>query len=241
MEANFSPRDILLDTETTGVKNTDRIIEIGCVELVNGARTGNDFHQYINPERPIPPEATAVHHITDAMIANSPKFSSIAPAFLEYIAGARLIIHNARFDIGKLNYELSLLGLPPIQNEVLDTMILSRKLEPGKPASLDAIMARRGISGKERKEKGHGALLDAALLAQVWIHMCGGSNRSFDLRTEAKKLNLNLTFKRPENRTPLFVTNTEEEIERHTNFVSKIKGNLWVNYQENTVSASPGM
>ncbi|WP_142809119.1 DNA polymerase III subunit epsilon [Tepidiphilus olei] len=168
---------IVLDTETTGLdwKNGDRIIEIGCVELLARRLTDNRFHRYLNPERPIDAGAVEVHGITDEMLADKPRFADIVDEFLDYVRGAELIIHNAAFDLGFLNAELSRLGRDPIEtvvSGVIDTLKLAKTIAPGKKASLDALCERYGIDHRHRTL--HGALLDAELLAEVYLAMTRG-------------------------------------------------------------------
>lgn len=169
-------RQIVLDTETTGLDPAEghRIIEIGCVELMNRRLTGNNFHQYINPERNIDEGAIAVHGLTNAMLSDKPTFWDIANAFCEYIQGAELIIHNAPFDVGFLDYELGRLQRPPIKElcSILDTLELARKLHPGQRNSLDALCKRYDINNSHRQL--HGALLDAEILSDVYLTMTGG-------------------------------------------------------------------
>lgn len=176
-------RQIVLDTETTGLdpKLGHRIIEIGCVELVDRQLTGNVFHQYINPEREIDSGAQAVHGISNDFLADKPLFSEISTDFLEFIRGAELIIHNAAFDIKFINYEFSLL-VPACKVvthycTVLDTLLLARRLFPGKKASLDALTKRYNLTHFNRAF--HGALLDSQILAQVYLAMTGGQDSLF--------------------------------------------------------------
>ena len=176
-------RQIVLDTETTGLnaRNGDRIIEIGGVELVNRKLTGNNFHQYINPERDSEEGALAVHGLTTEFLSDKPKFAEVAADFCAYIKDAELIIHNAPFDIGFLNAEFARLGLPTIAEycpQVIDTLVQAKELHPGKRNSLDALCTRYDISNSHRKL--HGALLDAELLADVFLAMSRGQN-SFEI------------------------------------------------------------
>ena len=168
---------IVLDTETTGLdwKNGDRIIEIGCVELLARRLTDNRFHRYLNPERSIDAGAVEVHGITEEMLRDAPRFADIVDEFLDYVRGAELIIHNAAFDLGFLNAELSRLGRDPIEtvvSGVIDTLKLAKTIAPGKKASLDALCERYGIDNRHRTL--HGALLDAELLAEVYLAMTRG-------------------------------------------------------------------
>ena len=181
-------RQIVLDTETTGLnpRTGDRVIEVGCVELKNRMLTGNNFHRYINPERDSEEGALAVHGLTTDFLRDKPKFAAIANELRDYIEGAELIIHNAPFDLGFLNNEFKLLGLPPFVNHangVIDTLVNAKELHPGKRNSLDALCDRYGVSNAHRKL--HGALLDAELLADVYLSMTRGQNSlSMDLEEE---------------------------------------------------------
>jgi DNA polymerase-3 subunit epsilon len=171
-------RQIVLDTETTGLdwKNGDRVIEIGCVELLNRAFTGKRYHVYINPQRAISDQARAVHGIDNDSLADKPVFAAIAQEFEDFVRDAELIIHNAPFDVGFLVNELKLAGRPVIKEldngNVIDTLALAREQNPGKKASLDALCERFGISNAHRTL--HGALLDAELLAEVYLAMTRG-------------------------------------------------------------------
>jgi DNA polymerase-3 subunit epsilon len=170
-------RQIVLDTETTGLEFRlgDRVIEIGCVEILGRKLTGNRFHRYINPEREIEAGAMAVHGISNEFLADKPKFRDIVGDFLDFIRGAELVIHNAAFDVGFLNHELSLLGLPPLEEVcggVVDTLRLAKELHPGRRNSLDALCERYAVDNSGRTL--HGALLDAELLAEVYLGMTRG-------------------------------------------------------------------
>ncbi len=170
-------RQIVLDTETTGLNARlgDRIIEIGCVELVNRRLSGNHFHRYVNPEREVEEGALRVHGITREFLQDKPRFGDVAREFLEYVRGAELVIHNAAFDVEFLNVELAKLGLEPIETHVagvIDTLATARELHPGKRNSLDALCERYQIDNSRRTL--HGALLDAALLAEAYLAMTRG-------------------------------------------------------------------
>ena len=170
-------RQIVLDTETTGLdwRNGDRVIEIGCVELLNRNLTGRHFHVYLNPERGIDAEAVAVHGITEEFLADKPKFAEVAADFEEFVRDAELVIHNASFDVGFLNNELSLLRRDKLDRlcaGVIDTLKLAKEQNPGKKASLDALCDRYEIDNGHREL--HGALLDAELLAEVYLAMTRG-------------------------------------------------------------------
>jgi DNA polymerase-3 subunit epsilon len=171
-------RQIVLDTETTGLEagNGDRVIEIGCVELVNRRLTGNTYHQYLQPDREIDPGAIEVHGITNEMLADKPRFADVARDFLDFVSGAELIIHNAPFDVGFLNHELKRLGSEWGRIDgccsVLDTLAMARQFHPGQKNNLDALCKRYGIDNTHREL--HGALLDAEILADVYLAMTGG-------------------------------------------------------------------
>jgi DNA polymerase III subunit epsilon len=181
-------RQIVLDTETTGLnpRNGDRVIEVGCVELVNRMLTGNNFHRYINPERDSEEGALAVHGLTTEFLRDKPKFADIAAELRDYIQGAEVIIHNAPFDLGFLNAEFKLLGLPTFTEHcsgVIDTLVNAKEMRPGKRNSLDALCDHYGVSNAHRKL--HGALLDAELLADVYLSMTRGQNSlSMELEVE---------------------------------------------------------
>ncbi|MEM7016637.1 MAG: DNA polymerase III subunit epsilon [Pseudomonadota bacterium] len=171
-------RQLVLDTETTGLETKEghRLIEIGCVELINRRMTGNDYHQYIKPDREIDAGAIAVHGITNEFLADKPRFAEIAEDFVKYIDGAELVIHNAAFDVGFLNYELGMLPGKRVKIEkhcdVLDTLMIARKRHPGQPNNLDALCKRYSVDNSNREL--HGALLDAQILADVYLMMTGG-------------------------------------------------------------------
>jgi len=170
-------RQVVLDTETTGLETSQdhRIIEIGCVELVNRRLTGRHYHQYVNPEREIDQGAMEVHGITNEYLADKPIFSSVSAEFLEFIRGAELIIHNAPFDVGFINHEFGKLdNAEPVANHcsVIDTLVMARQRHPGQKNNLDALCKRYGVDNSKRDL--HGALLDAEILADVYLLMTGG-------------------------------------------------------------------
>ncbi|MFK5595465.1 DNA polymerase III subunit epsilon [Methylobacterium sp. HMF5984] len=178
-------REIVLDTETTGIdpKTGDRLIEVGAVELLNHIPTGRTFHKYCNPQRAVSEGAFKVHGLSDTFLSDKPLFSEIAGALIEFCGDARLVIHNAPFDVGFLNMEYARLGAnapPPIVLEsVVDTLPMARRKHPGAPANLDALCSRYGIDTSRRTK--HGALLDAQILAEVYIELLGGKQTGFDL------------------------------------------------------------
>jgi DNA polymerase-3 subunit epsilon len=181
-------RQIVLDTETTGLnaRSGDRVIEIGCVEMLNRRLTGSNLHFYVNPERDSEEGALAVHGLTTEFLSDKPKFAEISAELLDYISGAEIIIHNAPFDVGFLDVEFNRLGLPPFPKHVagiIDTLVQAKSMYPGKRNSLDALCDRYGISNSHRVL--HGALLDAELLAEVYLAMTRGQNSlTIDLHVE---------------------------------------------------------
>ncbi|AEP10771.1 DNA polymerase III subunit epsilon [Micavibrio aeruginosavorus] len=176
-------REIVLDTETTGMDplQGDRLVEIGCVELMNHVPTGRTYHQYINPERSVPAEAVAVHGLDDKFLKDKPVFAEIYTEFLDFIGDdGKLVIHNAEFDVKFLNAELANVGFPGYRlKDVTDTLKVAREKFPGSPASLDALCRRFGIDNSGREL--HGALLDAQLLAEVYLELCGGRQHGLGL------------------------------------------------------------
>lgn len=178
-------REIVVDTETTGLtpEAGHRVVEIGCLELVNHVPTGSVFHQYLNPERDVPEEVVRIHGLTDEFLAGKPLFGSVADVFLKFVGESRLIIHNAEFDLGFLNAELARAGRDALRNDAIDTVALARKKYPGAPANLDALCRRFGIDNSERIR--HGALLDAELLAEVYLELIGGRQPGLTFGTRA--------------------------------------------------------
>jgi DNA polymerase III subunit epsilon len=191
-------RYICLDTETTGLRHEDghKVIELGCVEIIGFTKTGKTLHHLINPERNIDAGSFAVHGISNDAVANKPRFAEIAKEFLDFIQNSTLVIHNAAFDMGFLNKELSLIGVQPLANEVVDTLKLAKAKFPGSPASLDALCKRFKIDLSDRTK--HGALIDSMLLADVFLELRGGSQDSFfssanssGLQEVSNQLNIN--------------------------------------------------
>ncbi|TGD97121.1 DNA polymerase III subunit epsilon [Methylobacterium nonmethylotrophicum] len=180
-------REIVLDTETTGTEaKTDRLIEIGGIELLNHIPSGREFHRYINPQRPVSEGAFRVHGLSDAFLADKPLFAQILPEFLDFCGDATLVIHNAAFDVGFLNAEYARLGdkAPPAIElaSVVDTLALARRKHPGAANNLDALCSRYGIDNSRRTK--HGALLDAQILAEVYIELLGGKQTTLGLTVE---------------------------------------------------------
>lgn len=184
-------RQIVLDTETTGIGEGHRIIEIGCVELIDRKLTGNHYHQYINPMRLVDPEAMEVHGITDEFLEDKPLFADVANDFIEFIKGSQLVIHNAPFDVGFMDREFGMLrGYPKTADicSVLDTLVLARSMHPGQRNSLDALCRRYGIDNSHREL--HGALLDSEILADVYLLMTGGqTSMSLDASSDSDTSN----------------------------------------------------
>ncbi|MFJ5488482.1 DNA polymerase III subunit epsilon, partial [Hansschlegelia beijingensis] len=175
-------REIVLDTETTGLDplTGDRVVEIGCVELLNRIPTGATFHVYLNPERDMPEEAFRVHGLSAEFLSDKPRFADVADDFLAFVAEGALVIHNASFDMAFLDAELKRLGRAPIGRErVVDTLMLARRKNPGGANSLDALCQRYGIDNSRRTK--HGALLDSEILAEVYLELLGGRQASLGL------------------------------------------------------------
>lgn len=221
-------REIVLDTETTGFEPTEghRIVEIGAVELFNHMPTGRTYHQYINPKRMMPKEAFEVHGLGDDFLRDKPLFAAIAPAFLDFIADAPLVIHNASFDMKFLNAELTAANFTPLPaSRAVDTLLIARKKFPGSPASLDALCRRFSIDNSMREK--HGALLDSEILAEVYLELVGGRQPDFALATAAQNTATESAATgqgwRPRARpTPLVGRLTPEETAAHTAFVAKM-------------------
>jgi DNA polymerase-3 subunit epsilon len=178
-------REIVLDTETTGLNPYagDRIVEIGCIELLNHIPTGRHFHRHINPERPMPEDALKVHGLSDDFLRDKPRYAEVHAEFLEFIGDATLIIHNAAFDVGFLNAECARLQHPALANPVIDTVELARKVHPGARVSLDALCKHYGIDNSRRTL--HGALLDSEILADVYLELIGGRQVGLSFEGEA--------------------------------------------------------
>lgn len=223
-------REIVLDTETTGLdpKTGDRIVEIGCVEMVNRFLTGRTFHQYINPERSMPAEAFAVHGLSEDFLKDKPTFIQVADAFLDFIGDDNLVIHNAGFDMNFLNHELQKVARPAIANDrVTCSLILARRKHPGQPNSLDALCGRYGIDNSRRTK--HGALLDAEILAEVYGELTGGRQQAMALTVGGMELEASALRNR--RRTPVPSLLTEEEKQAHRAFIEAMGDKaLWRRY-----------
>jgi len=220
-------REIVLDTETTGLRpgSGDKIVEIGCVELINKVCTGEVFHYYINPARDVPEEARAIHGLSEEFLSDKPMFSEIADIFLEFLGESHLIIHNAEFDINFLNAELELAGRSLIpMSRTTDTVQLARKMFPGSPASLDALCKKFKIDCSNRKL--HGALLDSQLLAEVYQELMGGRQGGLTLEVAQTPVHrVGASLKKI--RTPRVFSPSAEELSEHSAFVNRLKNALW--------------
>ncbi len=218
-------REIVLDTETTGFEpgEGDRIVEIGAVELWNHLPTGQIYHQYINPERSMPASAFEVHGLGDEFLADKPVFRDIAQAFVEFVGDAKLVIHNASFDMKFLNAELGWLKRPAIpMARAVDTLAIARKKFPGSPASLDALCRRFGVDNSGREK--HGALLDSELLAEVYLELVGGRQPDFALAVsiEGQSTESGEAWRPRPRPKPLPAQITEAEQSAHADFVAQL-------------------
>ena len=220
-------REIVFDTETTGLSPADghRLVEIGCVELVNRIETGRTYHVYLNPERAMPPEAEAIHGLSALFLADKPRFAEVVGDFLEFIGQDPLVAHNAMFDMGFINAELKRCGKPPIFAErATDTLAIARTKFPGAKHSLDALCQRYDIDRSMRVH--HGALLDAQLLAQVYVELTGGRQIGFDLAEEAAVAAVEATAREYRELRPHAAS--AEELARHAAFIAKLKDPVWL-------------
>lgn len=225
-------REIIFDTETTGLdpRSGDRLVEIGCIEMVNRVPTGATFHCYFNPDRDMPAEAERVHGISAAFLADKPRFHERVAEFLEFIGEeAKLVAHNAGFDFGFVNAELDMCGLPPLgRDRMVDTVAMARMRHPGAKNSLDALCTRYGIDRSHRTK--HGALLDAELLAQVYVELTGGRQIGLSLAAETVVIEVTTlaaarrerTFRPARPHGP-----SEAERAAHAAFLETLKAPLW--------------
>lgn len=227
-------REIIFDTETTGFdpQTGDRMVEIGCIEMIGRRVTGETYHCYFNPERAMPPAAEQVHGLSDIFLSDKPLFASKAEELLAFISDSPLVAHNASFDFGFLNMELERAGQPRVDlSRMVDTVAIGRNKHPGAKLSLDALCTRYGIDRSHRTK--HGALLDAELLAQLYIELTGGKQIGLGLAdesTESAQLEVTREFLLAANRTFRAArphAATAEELERHREFVGTIKDALW--------------
>jgi len=222
-------REIVLDTETTGLdpRTGDRVVEIGCIELLNHIPTGETYHQYINPERAMPDEAFNVHGLSEAFLSDHPVFADIADAFLEFVGDAKLVIHNAVFDLKFLNSELERLDHTAIpMARAIDTVQMARQRFPGAQASLDALCRRFEIDNSSREK--HGALLDTDLLALVYLELIGGRQPGLELATQSRasavqtrKVERHMRPARPHAPAP-------DEEAAHAAMLEKLSGAIWL-------------
>ena len=224
-------REIVFDTETTGLdpKTGDRMVEIGCIELVNRVPTGRTFHAYFNPERPMPIEAEQVHGLSDAFLADKSCFREHVLELLDFVADSPLVAHNAQFDFGFVNFELDACGHPCISlTRMIDTRAIARRRHPGAKHSLDALCTRYGIDRSHRVR--HGALLDAELLAQVYVELTGGRQIGLELVAEKVETVVQVASFMParrEFRPPRPHAASAEELARHKAFVETLDSSLW--------------
>jgi len=224
-------REIIFDTETTGLSPAggDRMVEIGCIELVNRVETGRTFHAYFNPERPMPSEAEAVHGLSDTFLSDKPRFLEKAEELLEFIADSPLIAHNAAFDFGFLNHELQRCARDPVcLSRMVDTLMLARSRHPGAKHSLDALCTRFGVDRSQRVK--HGALLDAQLLAQVYVELTGGRQIGLSLGTGATSAEVEGVVAIQVERIARPArphAPSDEERTRHRGFIARLTEPLW--------------
>jgi DNA polymerase-3 subunit epsilon len=214
-------RSNVLDTETTGFDfATDRVVEVGIVEVVDGAPTGRTFHRYVNPGRPVPAEATAVHGLTDAFLADKPMFSAIVDELIDFLGSDEIVAHNAGFDVGFLSAEIG----TPIGNPVVDTLAIARRKHPGSPASLDALCSRYKVDSRRRTK--HGALVDAELLAEVYVRM-SATQGALDLSAVSSTAHVDGAFltSRP---CPLAPRLTPADVAAHEAMVATIPNAIWI-------------
>jgi len=227
-------REIVLDTETTGFDPVtgDRLVEIGCIELENHIQTGRNFHRYLNPEREVPDSAFRIHGLSTAFLADKPKFAAVMDEFLEFVADSPLVIHNAEFDMKFINYELEKNGRKSIPfQRAIDTVKMARTKFPGSPASLDALCKRFNIDNSNRTL--HGALLDAQLLADVYLELLGGRQTGLVLAgEEPAATDLNFAKRGTAGNRPIREPRphaaTEAELAAHKGFIGKLKDAIWL-------------
>jgi DNA polymerase-3 subunit epsilon len=220
-------REIVLDTETTGMDPEEghRLVEIGCVELINHIPTGKSLQFYINPERDVPHEAVAVHGLTSTFLKDKPVFSQIYSEFMDFVGTAKLVIHNASFDMKFINWELRQVGHPPIEwGRVVDTLDMARRKFPGSPANLDALCRRFEIDLSERTF--HGALLDSELLSEVYLELLGGRQHGLGLMAAQTAQVIN-AMKEKIFRQPRIFAASAAELAAHKELLKKLKNPLW--------------
>ena len=224
-------REIIFDTETTGFdpNSGDRVVEIGCIELVNRMPTGETFHQYVNPERDVPEAAARIHGLTAEFLADHPVFEDIAEAFLEFVGESSLVAHNADFDRKFINWELENAGFAPIAAaRMIDTLVIARSKFPGAQNSLDALCKRLGVDNSRRSL--HGALLDCELLSEVYLELSGGRQAGLDLVQENAGAGAGAgqnARRKAKTRARRSFPPTEEELAAHADFLTKLKDPVW--------------
>jgi DNA polymerase-3 subunit epsilon len=227
-------REIVFDTETTGVSplTGDRMVEIGCVEMINRVETGRSYHAYFNPERSMPSGAEAVHGLSDVFLSDKPRFGDLCDDLLAFLDDSPLIAHNASFDFGFLNHELTLIRRPLVcLTRMICTLELAKKRHPGAKHSLDALCTRYGVDRSIRVK--HGALIDAQLLAQCYVELTGGRQIGFSLAAETSQAQLadaavRATPARMQVRSPRPFEPTADELERHAAFVATLTDPIWM-------------
>jgi len=233
-------REIVLDTETTGLspQGGDRLVEIGCVELINHIPTGKNFHVYINPQRSMPEEAFRVHGLSEEFLSDKPLFKAVAEDFRAFIGDATLVIHNAPFDMGFLNAEMEGAGLPRLANAVIDTVMVARQKHPGARVSLDALCKHYGIDNSRRTL--HGALLDSEILAEVYLELIGGKQVSLALVAEVETASSGMGQTRiavAQRPIPLPDRLSAAEAQAHEAFVEKMGENaIWARYEQSAAA-----
>jgi DNA polymerase-3 subunit epsilon len=218
-------REVVLDTETTGLdpRSGHRIVEIGCVELINHMATGKHFHKYLNPERDIPEQASVIHGLTEEFLSSQPVFADIAEEFEAFIGDSTLVIHNAEFDLGFINAEREKISEPPIAPDLaIDTVSLARRKFPGAQANLDALCRRFKIDNSDRSL--HGALKDARLLAKVYLELIGGRQQNLGLSVEERKI---VEAAKKNHRPPRPHAPTDTEQLAHAQFIEKLESPIW--------------
>jgi len=224
-------REIALDTETTGLnpKSGHRVVEIGCVEMINHVSTGEVFHVYVNPQRDMPDEAFKVHGLSEEFLKDHPVFAKVADDFIDFIGESPLVIHNAAFDMGFLNWELQNLGKPALDMaRAIDTVQMARKKFPGAQANLDALCRRFGIDNSNRQL--HGALLDAELLAEVYLELMGGRQTGLGLGVEeaaAVGSDVEIKVEKRQQREARSFAPSADELAAHADFIDKLTDPIW--------------
>ena len=227
-------REIIFDTETTGLSPAggDRMVEIGCIEMIGRVETGRHFHCYFNPERPMPSEAEAVHGLSSIFLSDKPRFADKVEELIEFIGDSPLVAHNAGFDFGFLNHELVQCGRPPVcMTRMVDTLLLARTRHPGAKHSLDALCTRYGVDRSQRVR--HGALLDAQLLAQVYIELTGGRQIGLGLVAASSpddSSTIRIAAAPRVIRPPRPHAASPAELARHRAFMAKVTSPLWDRY-----------